>query len=44
MAQELRQAGWINSRALIGGWNAWQDAGLPVESKAVPDTQGFSSQ
>jgi 3-mercaptopyruvate sulfurtransferase SseA len=44
VAQELRQAGWINARALIGGWNAWQDAGLPVEPKAVPDTQKIPSQ
>jgi len=23
----------MNARALIGGWQAWQDAGLPVEPK-----------
>lgn len=34
MAQELRQVGWKGARALIGGWAAWQEAGLPVESRA----------
>jgi 3-mercaptopyruvate sulfurtransferase SseA len=33
VAQELRQAGWPRARALIGGWNAWQAAGLPLEQK-----------
>jgi 3-mercaptopyruvate sulfurtransferase SseA len=37
VAQELRQAGWVNARALIGGWNAWQAAGLPVEPKPEPN-------
>ncbi|MFL6212890.1 MAG: hypothetical protein ACJ74J_03250 [Blastocatellia bacterium] len=31
MAQELRQAGWKRARALVGGWAAWQEAGLPTE-------------
>jgi 3-mercaptopyruvate sulfurtransferase SseA len=22
-----------NAAALLGGWNAWKEAGLPVESK-----------
>jgi hypothetical protein len=35
VAQELRQAGWKNARALIGGWKAWQEANLPVEPRAV---------
>jgi 3-mercaptopyruvate sulfurtransferase SseA len=33
VAQELRLAGWVKARALIGGWNAWETAGLPVEPK-----------
>jgi 3-mercaptopyruvate sulfurtransferase SseA len=33
VAQELRQAGWKNARALIGGWDAWQQTKLPVESR-----------
>jgi 3-mercaptopyruvate sulfurtransferase SseA len=44
VAQELRQAGWSNARALIGGWNAWQDTGLPVEPKAVPDSEKIPFQ
>lgn len=35
VAQDLRQAGWPNARALIGGWDAWQQAGLPVEPRTV---------
>jgi rhodanese-related sulfurtransferase len=35
VAEELRDAGWPRARALQGGWEAWQEAGLPVESKAV---------
>ncbi|HLM24021.1 MAG TPA: rhodanese-like domain-containing protein [Pyrinomonadaceae bacterium] len=31
MAQELRQAGWTKARALLGGWDGWQNANLPVE-------------
>jgi 3-mercaptopyruvate sulfurtransferase SseA len=34
VAQELRQAGWKKARALAGGWEAWQAAGMPVEPKA----------
>jgi rhodanese-related sulfurtransferase len=30
VARELRQAGWENARALMGGLAAWQAAGLPV--------------
>jgi 3-mercaptopyruvate sulfurtransferase SseA len=33
VARELKQAGWTKARALIGGWVAWQEAGLPVEPK-----------
>ncbi|MGH7626160.1 MAG: hypothetical protein ACREOJ_12690 [Gemmatimonadaceae bacterium] len=31
--RQLRQGGWTNARALVGGWAAWQQAGLPVERK-----------
>jgi rhodanese-related sulfurtransferase len=31
VVRELRKAGWKNARALVGGWDAWQAAGLPVE-------------
>lgn len=34
MALQLRKAGWSKARALVGGWQAWQDAGLPVEPKS----------
>lgn len=30
MALELQQAGWPRARALVGGWQAWRDAGLPL--------------
>jgi 3-mercaptopyruvate sulfurtransferase SseA len=33
VAHELRQAGWRHARALVGGWDAWQQAGLPVEPR-----------
>lgn len=33
VAGELRKAGWVNTRVLEGGWNAWISAGLPVESR-----------
>jgi len=33
VARELKKAGWTKARALIGGWEAWQAAGLPVELK-----------
>ena len=34
MVRDLRRAGWGKARALVGGWAAWQEAGLPVEPKA----------
>jgi 3-mercaptopyruvate sulfurtransferase SseA len=34
VALELRRAGWPKARALVGGWKAWQEAGLPVERLA----------
>jgi 3-mercaptopyruvate sulfurtransferase SseA len=30
VALELRKAGWPKAVALIGGWQAWVEAGLPV--------------
>lgn len=30
VARELKQAGWLDVRALVGGWNAWEAAGLPT--------------
>ncbi|HKY99423.1 MAG TPA: hypothetical protein VJL35_16335 [Gemmatimonadaceae bacterium] len=33
-ALQLRKAGWTKARALVGGWRAWEDAGLPVEEKS----------
>jgi len=35
VTQQLRQAGWKNAIALIGGWDAWNEAGLPTEPKAA---------
>jgi 3-mercaptopyruvate sulfurtransferase SseA len=35
VARELRRAGWPKARALVGGWAAWQQSGLPVEPKAA---------
>ncbi|WP_268886671.1 hypothetical protein [Ktedonospora formicarum] len=29
--RDLQRAGWPNARALQGGWEAWQIAGLPTE-------------
>jgi len=33
VAQQLRDAGHKNAWALEGGFDAWVDAGLPVEAK-----------
>jgi 3-mercaptopyruvate sulfurtransferase SseA len=33
VARELQQAGWSKARALVGGWDAWKAAGMPVEQK-----------
>jgi 3-mercaptopyruvate sulfurtransferase SseA len=33
VAQDLRRSGWKKARALVGGWKAWIDAGLPTEPK-----------
>ncbi|PYI58134.1 MAG: hypothetical protein DMC59_09205 [Verrucomicrobia bacterium] len=33
MAQKLREHGYKNVWALQGGFRAWQNAGLPVDSK-----------
>jgi 3-mercaptopyruvate sulfurtransferase SseA len=31
VARELRRDGWPRARALVGGWVAWREAGLPFE-------------
>ncbi|HET8841853.1 MAG TPA: hypothetical protein VFN35_10315 [Ktedonobacteraceae bacterium] len=36
MARELQKAGWPNARALQGGWNLWQEAGMPIEPRGTP--------
>lgn len=33
IARELQSAGWTKARALTKGWEAWQEAGLPVEPR-----------
>jgi rhodanese-related sulfurtransferase len=33
LAQKLLDRGYKNAYALKGGFHAWQNAGLPVESK-----------
>ncbi|NJM06846.1 hypothetical protein HC891_12660 [Candidatus Gracilibacteria bacterium] len=41
VAHDLQQAGWTKARALIGGWDGWQQAGMPVESRpAVAEPVG----
>jgi 3-mercaptopyruvate sulfurtransferase SseA len=35
VARKLQKSGWLKTRALAGGWDAWQAAGLPVESKPM---------
>jgi 3-mercaptopyruvate sulfurtransferase SseA len=40
VAFELRRAGWSQARALIGGWAAWQAAGLPVEPRTFAREDG----
>jgi rhodanese-related sulfurtransferase len=34
VARELRRKGWPRARALVGGFDAWREAGLPLEPKA----------
>ena len=34
MARELREKGWTRARALVGGFDAWRAAGLPLEAKS----------
>jgi 3-mercaptopyruvate sulfurtransferase SseA len=35
VALSLKAEGWDKARALVGGWDAWLEAGLPVESRAA---------
>jgi 3-mercaptopyruvate sulfurtransferase SseA len=38
----LKRAGWTDARALVGGWKAWLDAGLPVVPvKDAANVQGL---
>jgi rhodanese-related sulfurtransferase len=32
-ALQLKKAGWTKAKALVGGWQAWKDAGLPTEKR-----------
>jgi rhodanese-related sulfurtransferase len=33
MAQKLMEHGWKNVHPLYGGFDAWENAGLPVDAK-----------
>jgi rhodanese-related sulfurtransferase len=33
VAQQLSERGWKNVHPLYGGFDAWANAGLPVDSK-----------
>jgi rhodanese-related sulfurtransferase len=35
VTRELRKAGWIGARALVGGRKAWLERGLPVQEKTA---------
>jgi 3-mercaptopyruvate sulfurtransferase SseA len=39
VARELQRAGWPKARALVGGWDAWREAGLPIEDKPGVDVR-----
>lgn len=39
MAHELQRAGWHRARALVGGWQAWRDAGLPVVPRPATEAE-----
>jgi rhodanese-related sulfurtransferase len=39
VTRALRKAGWSRTRALVGGWQGWVDAGLPLARKA-PSASG----
>jgi len=36
VAQELADRGFTDVHPLVGGFDAWLDAGYPVEPKGVP--------
>ncbi|MET0624287.1 MAG: rhodanese-like domain-containing protein [Pyrinomonadaceae bacterium] len=40
--QELKKQGFENTAALVGGWDAWVKAGLPVEGTNVTPAPGES--
>jgi len=31
----LRKAGWTRAYALVGGWNAWVEEGMPMSGRPV---------
>ena len=33
VTRELKKAGWIGARALVGGWKKYLEKGLPVVEK-----------
>jgi len=33
VTRDLRKAGWMGARALVGGWKSYLERGLPVEPK-----------
>jgi NhaP-type Na+/H+ or K+/H+ antiporter/rhodanese-related sulfurtransferase len=35
VTRTLRKAGWPRTRALVGGWQGWVDAGLPVQPQSA---------
>jgi 3-mercaptopyruvate sulfurtransferase SseA len=37
VTRELQRHGWRNARALVGGWHAWEVAGLPVEPRPAEE-------
>lgn len=44
VARELQRADWPFARALHGGWNAWLQAGLPVEPRDTVSVVGTVSE
>jgi hypothetical protein len=40
VVRQLRKAGWLNARALVGGWAKWVADGMPVDVKSGIAEQG----
>ncbi len=38
MARTLLQHGWTNVRPLLGGLNAWLEAGYPTEARSAGES------